>query len=111
MRYRLRVAPRAEEQIREAAGWWVAHRPKAPLAFEEDLEEAFELVTSLPGAGQQVRHSRLASLRRLLMGRVRYYLYYQTDEASQWVDVLALWHASRGISSHLKSADQSHSTR
>ncbi len=95
MRYRLRVAPRAEEQIREAASWWLENRPKAPHAFEEDLEKAFDLVTFLPRAGESVRHSRIAGLRRLLMGRVRYYLYYDVGDETETVEILALWHTSR----------------
>ena len=96
MRYRLRVAPRAEEQIRDAAEWWPQNRPKAPRAFEEDLEKAFDMMTFLPRAGEPVRHSRIAGLRRLLMGRVRYYLYYDVSEQTETVEILALWHTSRG---------------
>jgi len=95
VRYRLRVAPRAAAQIREAADWWLANRPKAPHAFEEDLEKAFALVSSLPLAGQTVRHSRIAGIRRVLMGRVRYYLYYRVETGRELVEVLALWHSSR----------------
>ncbi len=95
MRYRLRVAPRAESTIREAAAWWLDNRPKAPHAFEEDLEKAFGLISSLPRAGQSVRHSRIDGIRRVLMGRVRYYLYYRVDEDAEAVEVLAAWHASR----------------
>ncbi len=95
MRYRLRIAPRAEDQIREAAAWWPKNRPKAPHAFGEDLEKAFDLMTALPLAGQPVRHSRITELRRLLMGRVRYYLYYNLSEERESVEVLALWHTSR----------------
>ncbi len=95
MSYRLRVAPRAASQIRKAADWWLANRPKAPHAFEEDLEKAFGLVTSLPQAGQKVHHSRISRLLRVLMGRVRYYIYYQVETEKELVKVLALWHASR----------------
>ena len=95
MTYRLRVAPQAESQIREAAGWWLSNRPKAPQAFTQDLEKAFGLISSLPRAGQKVHHSTMAGLRRVLMGRVRYYLYYRVDAATERVEVLALWHASR----------------
>lgn len=95
MRYRLRVARRAAAQIREAADWWLANRPKAPHAFEEDLEKAFSLISSLPGTGQVVRHSIIRGLRRALLGRVRYYLYYTVDTDEESVKVLALWHANR----------------
>jgi plasmid stabilization system protein ParE len=101
VRYRLRVAPQAEAQIREAARWWWENRPKAPEAFSEDLEEAFGLISLLPKAGQPVRHTRINELRRVLLGRVRYYLYYQVNDASEAVEVLALWHASRSGSPSL----------
>ena len=96
MTYRFRVAPGAEAQIRDAANWWIENRPKAPEAFAEDLERAFEIISSLPGTGEPVSHSRLKGLRRLLMGRVRYYLYYHVDQERETVEVLALWHTSRG---------------
>lgn len=95
MSYLLRVAPRAESQIRDAAVWWLANRPKAPRAFGEDLEKAFGLICSLPLAGQKVRHPTIGGLRRVLMGRVRYYLYYQVEVEEEIVNALALWHASR----------------
>ena len=96
MTYRFRVAPGAEAQIRDAANWWIENRPKAPEAFAEDLERAFEIISSLPGTGEPVVHSRLKGLRRLLMGRVRYHLYYHVDQERETVEVLALWHTSRG---------------
>ena len=71
MTFRFRVAPGAEAQIRDAANWWIENRPKAPEAFAEDLERAFEIIW-LPATGEPVSHSRLKGLRRLLMGRVRY---------------------------------------
>ena len=95
MIFKLRVAPQAASQIRRAADWWFANRPKAPHAFEEDLEKAFGLVTSLPLAGQKVHHPRIDGLRRVLMGRVRYYLYYRAEPGKELVKVLALWHSSR----------------
>ncbi|MEM7483552.1 MAG: type II toxin-antitoxin system RelE/ParE family toxin [Acidobacteriota bacterium] len=95
MRHRLRVASRAAKQIREAADWWLANRPKAPHAFEEDVEKAFSLISTLPGTGQKVRHAKIRRLRRALLGRVRYYLYYTVDTDEELVKVLAFWHASR----------------
>jgi plasmid stabilization system protein ParE len=71
------------------------NRPKAPRAFEEDLAKAFDLMTLLPRTGEPVRHSRIVELRRLLMGRVRYYLYYNVSDETEVVEVLALWHTSR----------------
>ena len=96
MSYRFAVAPRAASQIRAAARWWKQNRPKAPSALVDDLESAYELIASLPNAGEQVSHPTNPGLRRLYLGRVRYHLYYSVDHDSRIVEVLALWHASRG---------------
>jgi len=83
-------------QIRTAAEWWLQHREKAPDAFADDLERGLELIVLLPSVGEVVPHSRLTGIRRLLLGRVRYHLYYQHETESDSVDVLALWHTGRG---------------
>lgn len=96
MRVRLRVAPRAAAQIRAAADWWIENRSKAPEAFAEDLERAFDLIGSFPALGERVSHSRLPGVRRMHLARVRYHLYYVVSEETETVEVLALWHTSRG---------------
>lgn len=83
-------------QIRTAAEWWLQHREKAPDAFADDLERGLELIALLPSVGEAVPHSRLAGIRRLLLGRVRYHLYYHHEAEGDSVDVLALWHTGRG---------------
>jgi plasmid stabilization system protein ParE len=94
--YRLRVSRRAESQIRVASDWWLENRPKAPQAFSEEIERAFDLVRALPSVGEPVAHLGLKGVRRVLLGRIRYYLYYQAFPAMEIVEVLALWHTSRG---------------
>ncbi|MEW6754011.1 MAG: type II toxin-antitoxin system RelE/ParE family toxin [Candidatus Latescibacterota bacterium] len=99
MTRRLRVAPRASGQIEEASAWRFSHRPMAPRGFAEDLEQAFELIRSTPGVGQPVEHPRYPAVRRVLLGRSRYHLYYR--ESDDVIEVVALWHASRGGDPHL----------
>ena len=60
------------------------------------LERGLELIALLPSVGEAVPHPRLSGVRRLLLGRVRYYLYYHHVAESDTVDVLALWHSGRG---------------
>ncbi len=44
--------------------------------------------------GTKYDGSRIRNVRRLLVGRIRYFIYYRpTPEA---VEVLAVWHVSRG---------------
>jgi plasmid stabilization system protein ParE len=92
----IRIAPHAAEQIRAAHDWWLINRTKAPDAFAEELERALDLISTLPDAGEPVAHPDLAGIRRLQLGRIRYYLYYIKAADSPVVDVLALWHMSRG---------------
>ena len=95
MSFTFKVAPSADHQIREAAAWWLEHRTKAPHAFAEDLEAAFDLIEELAFIGEPVAHSRIAGLRRILLGRARYHLYYVPSFEENTIEVLALWHTSR----------------
>ena len=60
------------------------------------LEAAYALIGDLPFAGEGVHHSRIDGLRRLLLGRTQYHLYYVVSEDELIVEVLSLWHTSRG---------------
>jgi len=94
--FRIEVSDRASAQIRVAARWWVDNRSKAPGAFAEEVERAFELLSVLPSTGEPVLHPRLYGLRRIFLARVRYHLYYTVSPEAEAVEVLSLWHASRG---------------
>lgn len=87
---------RAERQIREASGWWNENRPAAPDLFKAEIQRGFELVTRQPQLGSPSLGSRTRGVRRLHLGRIRYHLYYRAVEEHQTVEVLALWHTSRG---------------
>lgn len=90
----LRIARRAESEIERANRWWLENRPAAPNAFRADLKGAFALLLRQPGVGVKVGNTRLSGVRRLHLGRIRYFVYYQIrgDE----IVVLSVWHSSRG---------------
>ncbi|HBL30709.1 MAG TPA: type II toxin-antitoxin system RelE/ParE family toxin [Acidobacteria bacterium] len=96
MSYRIRVSPRAAVQIRTAARWWAENRPKAPLAFAEEIEKGYALTRQFPSAGEPVAHASLPGIRRVLLNRIHYHLYYSVSPASLTVEILALWHTRRG---------------
>lgn len=93
---RINVVPRAQRDIRDAVAWWRNHRRKAPRAVTQELRQAFRLLRTQPDLGARARSSALAGVRRIYLARIRYYLYYRPDPARSVVDILALWHASRG---------------
>lgn len=78
----------------EVSDWWFEHRPAARGLLDEELERAFGLLRDMPGIGQPVAYGHRPGVRRLFMGRVRYHLYYV--DAGEVIEVLAMWHASRG---------------
>ncbi len=92
----VRIAGSAARAIAEAASWWTANRPKAPDAFVTELERALQLIAVHPGIGARATNVRLAGVRRIHLARVRYHLYYRVTGASEAIEVLALWHSSRG---------------
>lgn len=91
----VRIVSSAARSIAEVAAWWTENRPKAPDAFVDDLERGLTLIASHPDMGAKARNAKLESVLRVHLARVHYYLYFRvTSEPS--IEVLALWHTSRG---------------
>ncbi len=93
---RLEVAPRARAQIQTIAAWWRANRQAAPDLFARELAEALEGLTVRPTAGAPYAERRGITIRRLLLKRSRYHVYFSWEEEARTVRVRAMWHASRG---------------
>lgn len=66
---------------------------KAPSAFDDDLDELLEMFEIDPHtAGARI--AERPRVRRVLLGRVRYHVYFTVGETV--VTIIAVWHASRG---------------
>lgn len=91
---KVRVTKRAQARIDRAALWWDQNRPLAPGALDEELAEAFSLLSAEPGIGAPALNVRAEGVRRVHLARVHYHLYYRVRGGQ--VEVLALWHTSRG---------------
>jgi plasmid stabilization system protein ParE len=94
MALRVRVSARAASQIRRAAEWWGENRPAAPGAVRTDIGDALALLARQPAIGTPYEGRRTQGVRRLLVGRIRYFIYYRVTPET--LDVLAVWHVSRG---------------
>ena len=92
---RIEITDRAQTHIAVAAAWWAENRPAAPDALHQELDRVLGLLCVQPEIGIRARRATLSGVRRVTLTRIRYYLYYRvTDDALQ---VLALWHTSRGL--------------
>jgi plasmid stabilization system protein ParE len=92
----IEVSALAAAHVRTAETWWGLNRPKAPGAIRAELERACSLIALQPAIGTRARNIALPGVRRLHLGRIRYDLYYRLVEAPRRLEILALWHASRG---------------
>jgi plasmid stabilization system protein ParE len=64
--------------------------------LRDELESAYALIESFPFAGETVPHSLIVGLRRVLLGQTQYHLYYVAPGAEDVIEILSLWHTSRG---------------
>lgn len=88
---------RAAAQTEAATLWWRENRPLAPDALREELEQALQLIALQPEIGATARNIKLAGVRRVLLSRVKYHLYYRIVEGPpRSIEVLSLWHTGRG---------------
>jgi plasmid stabilization system protein ParE len=70
------LPPTAGRHIKEASAWWIENRPAAPDVFKDELEQALDLIAAHPFVGLRAANVMLAGVRRILLGRTRYHLYY-----------------------------------
>jgi plasmid stabilization system protein ParE len=94
----IEVSDLAKAQILAAEEWWRVNRLKAPNAIREDLERASSLIAVQPEIGARARNVALHGVRRLHLARIRYDVYYRVGQTAGQLEILALWHASRGAS-------------
>lgn len=92
----LEIAPRAEEQIRQIGTWWREHRSTSPSLFANEMASALEALAANPTAGVPYSVRRGVVVRRLLLQRTRYHVYFSYDDDRDLVSVRAVWHGTRG---------------
>lgn len=62
----------------------------------EEISAAVETLSASPGAGVPYRRSSVSGMRRILLPRTRYHIYYTADETEGVIRIHALWHTARG---------------
>ena len=80
----------AQEQISRALRWWRQNRPAARELLRDELRLAYRLLQEHPLAGAPIEQ---LNIRRLLLERTRYYLFYVAD--AEQIIIVELRHQSR----------------
>lgn len=96
MNRELRISRDAFRQIDAADSWWHENRPANPTLFERELKSALLAIQEAPTIFRVLDEPRFPGLRRLLLSRSRYHVYWTTTDDA--IEVIAVWHTSRGTS-------------
>lgn len=94
--YSVIVSPRAREQVLAISQWWRENRDKNPFLFEDELIDGLALIGKSPLVSAVYRVMSQRVVRRVRLSGSRYYIYFEVDDRAEKVNVLAVWHASRG---------------
>ncbi|HEV7425282.1 MAG TPA: hypothetical protein VGQ46_02865, partial [Thermoanaerobaculia bacterium] len=68
------------------------NRDKAPAAFDEEMASALLYLSENLSISTVYFHARRPYVRRYLIERIRYYIYFRVVEDT--IQVLRIWHAS-----------------
>jgi plasmid stabilization system protein ParE len=98
----VRSTSKADRRIAEAARWWWENRSAAPELFVREFVDATARLSRTPEVGVPHRHRRIPGVRRLLLPRTRYHVYYVYQEERDEVWILSVWSAVRGRRPPLK---------
>lgn len=85
---------RARLEVETIDTWWRTNRAAAPSVFLIEFERALEAIALLPKLGPPAKNARIEGVRRILLAKTRHYVYYR--ETTDTIQVLAVWHTSRG---------------
>jgi plasmid stabilization system protein ParE len=94
--YAVQFSPGARKVLLEVRQWWLENRPSAPHAFDQDIADAVARLHHLPLSGTPYADGPRSDVRRLLLRRSRYSLFFSVHEATAVVRIGAIWHMSRG---------------
>jgi len=92
----IKVTRRAAREITKACEWWDGNRPAAAGVLRQEIARVFGLIALQPGVGARAVNAKLSGVRRVHLSRVHYHLYYRVRSDPAAIEILALWHTSRG---------------
>ena len=93
---RLTFSPRAIEQVDAADEWWRENRQAAPMLFLDELMSTAEMAVANPEIGRPYPRPGNPKIRRLVMVRTRYHIYYEYRVEEDEIWVMDVWSSLRG---------------
>jgi hypothetical protein len=87
---------RAKREIARAAVWWRKNRLEAPLLFLDELEAAERHLRTAPKSGQIYGYRKNRLIRRWLLEKTEYHVYFSVSREAQVIVLHSVWGARRG---------------
>ena len=94
MTLRLTIDGEARLQVRTAHRWWKQNRERAPLLFAQEFAGMVSIIRQSPDVGVTLLRRGIPGLRRALMRKTSYHIYYVHTET--YLRIIAVWSAVRG---------------
>lgn len=93
---KVRYTQAATAEVRRLRNWWKKNRPAAPMMLSNELREARKDLARNPRIGTMWKERDGKRVYRLLLERTKNWVYYEVDDASKTVLIVAVWGAPRG---------------
>ena len=90
------MTPRAERELERVDGKWRELRPDVPDLVFEEFDEALTHLESTPHSGELIGERRGLPLRRWLLSKTKYHLYFTVDVTRGVLTIHSVWGARRG---------------
>jgi plasmid stabilization system protein ParE len=84
----------ARAHLAEIARWWRENRPGQEL-FERELTKTLTFLAQQPELGAPYLEAPQPGVRRTLLRKTQFHVYYSVDRARRLVRILAIWHTAR----------------
>jgi plasmid stabilization system protein ParE len=95
-RYTVELSPEALVHIDAIREWRLANRQGSPALFLRELRAALRQAQRSPHTGKLYEAAGVRPIRRILLPKTSYHIYYWPDEATLVVRVYAVWYGGRG---------------
>jgi hypothetical protein len=86
-RYAVEFSPEAIVHVERVKEWWLANRRASPSLFLRELRAALRQAQRSPHLGLRYEAAGVRPIRRILLPKTSYHIYYWPDEAARIVRV------------------------
>lgn len=91
----IRFARRTLHELDRLEAWCKDHQPARWPLFTAELDQVIQLLRESPELGHSYVGARAQGVRRILLEKAQYYVYYRYLRAKARIDVLSIWSTRR----------------